>query len=244
MRNKYIMSLAISLALSISLFGCGGGGGGSPTPTPIGTPVNLGVIKSFAEASGVPGTTISFILSGTITNGTLTDNLSGMAFHTISQPTTTVISTVTTTVNVLQSMISLTDAVSHETASDTTTAYVLTSGYQYKTVDSSGVVSTATGTQTLLPATAKVGDSGNFVTLSVSDGTTDTQTWRIDPGNNGDAVFVLVSIMTDASNTVTETESEAYTIKPDGTVSALSITDTDVSLGITINVSGNNVPIM
>ncbi len=34
MRNKYIMSLAISLALSISLFGCGGGGGSSTPPPP------------------------------------------------------------------------------------------------------------------------------------------------------------------------------------------------------------------
>lgn len=240
MRNKFFMAMVILLALPISFFGCGGGGGGSSsTATPIGTPVNLGVIKSFAEASGAPGTAISFNLSGTISNGALSNNLIGTASHTISQPTTTVISSVTTTVNVLQSIISLTNTVSNKTASDTITSYVLTSGYQYRTVDSTGLIGTPTGTQTLLPASAKVGDSGNFVTLSLSDGTTETQTWRIDSGNNGDAIFVLVSITTDTLSNVTDTESEAYTIKPDGTVSALSITSE--SSGITVHVSGNKI---
>ncbi len=238
MINKYIILPVILLALSTSFLGCGGGGGGgsSSTATPIGTIVNLGMIKSFAEASGSPGTTIYFNLSGTVSDGANSNNLIGTASHTISQQTTTVISSVTTTVNVLQSTISLTNTVSNVTSSNTTTSYVLTTGYQYRAIDSFGLISTPTGTQTLLPATAKVGDSGNFVTSSLSDGSTETQTWRIDPGNNGDAMFVLVTITTDILNNV-EKESEAYTIKPDGTISALSITD--VSSGITVNVSGN-----
>jgi hypothetical protein len=242
MRNKYIMLLVISLALSISLFGCGGGGGGSSsTTTPIGTPVNLGVIKSFAEASGAPGTTISFNLSGTVSQGALSNNLIGTASHTISQPTTTIISSVTTTVNVLQSMISLTNTVSNITSSNTSTSYILTTGFIYTEVDDSGLTSTPTGSQTLLPASAKVGDSGNLVTLNLSDGTTDTETWRIDPGNNGDAIFVDITTTRDSLNNLQSTESDAYTIKPDGSVSALSIIFTDVSSGETIKVSGNKI---
>jgi len=245
MKNKYIMLLVISLIQSIFLFGCGGGGGGSSsTTTPIGTSVNLGVIKSFAEASGAPGTTISFNLSGAVSNGAVSNNLIGTASYTISQPTTTVISSVTTTVNVLQSTLSLTNTIANVTISGMSTSYVLTTGYLYKEIVSGNGLpgpTVAPISQTLLPATAKVGDSGNAITLSLSDGTTNAEIWRIDPGNNGDAIFVETTTTRDSLNNLQSTESDAYTIKPDGTVSALSINVNDVSSGITINVSGNKI---
>jgi hypothetical protein len=58
--------------------------------------------------------------------------------------------------------------------------------------------------------------------LRNSDGTTETSTWRIDPGTNGDSKFLSVYTTRDNSNFVTDTEEDSYTIKPDGSISAIS----------------------
>lgn len=244
MKNIYVMLQITSLTFTILIFGCGGvGGGGSSTTTPIGTPVNLGVIKSFQEASGAVGTTITFNLSGTASNGVASVNLTATATKTISSPTTTIISSQTTTLNVVQSTLTVTETSLSppQTQSGTCTNYILPTGFLYNEVCPSSHGTGTPTSQTLLPATAKVGDSGNDIALNWSDGTIETDTWRIDPGNNGDAIFVAISSVTNSSNVLQVTESDAYIIKPDGTVSALSITVTYVSTGITIKVSGNKI---
>ena len=75
--------------------------------------------------------------------------------------------------------------------------------------------------------------------LSNSDGTTETSTWRIDPGTNGDAKFVWAFTNRDSLNVTTSTSEDSYTIKPDGSISALSSKIYYQSTGMTVTLSGN-----
>ncbi|HEX9262078.1 MAG TPA: hypothetical protein VF893_06070 [Candidatus Bathyarchaeia archaeon] len=220
---------------------CGGGGGGgttSSTTTPIGTAVNLGQVKSYEEASGAPGTTATFNLAGASNQGV---QFAATVSFTITGPTTTTTSAGTQTVNVGQQYLSITNKSTGATVSGISTLYVFLTGYLYKIEYDDGSVATPTS-QTLLPAFAKVGDFGTYTALSVSDGSNETSSWRIDAGTNGDAILVLSYTSTNSLNpSESFTEEDDFTIKPDGTVSALTLKLNYPSLGVTVTLSGNRM---
>jgi hypothetical protein len=246
MRKIFLRKYSLPLVLLIILTGlfsiipsCGGGGGGSSSPpsTPIGTAVNLSQMKSYLEATAPPGSTASFQASGTSNTGV---QLTGTFSFTVTGPTTTTTPAGIQTVNVVQQYTSITIISTGATISGISTDYIYQTGYLYKRIDSDGTIYTPIS-QTLLPVSAKVGDSGNDATLSISDGSTETSTWRIDPGTNGDAILVFNFITTNSLSQVAMTEEDDYTIKPDGTVSALSVKAYDATSGITITMSGNRI---
>jgi hypothetical protein len=225
----------VSLWVVMGLFGCGGGGGGeATTSTPVGATVDLNQIKNFAEAQ-TPGSTISFNVAGSSSAGA---NLTGTLSMAISAPTTTLTPTGTQTFNVLVQNTTLTNTSNGSFASVMSTYYCYQNGYMYKEESNDGTISTPIS-QTLLPSSAKVGDFGADMVLSNSDGTTETSTWRIDPGTNGDAKFVFAYTVRDNLNVVTYTEEDSYTIKPDGSISALSAKLYYSSTGMTVSLSGN-----
>jgi hypothetical protein len=238
MKNRILRAFG-ALMVAAGLVACGGSGSSDSTvatgstPTPAGTAVNLSVIKNFAEAR-TPEDSMSFYLSGSSSTGI---NLIGTFSLAISSPTTTLTPNGTEMVNVLVQKATLTAGGSGY-ASSTATYYYYETGYLYKVVRNDGTASTHTD-QTLLPSSAKVGDSGPDRVVSFSDGTTETSTWRIDAGTNGDAQFVFIYTDTNSLNTVIYTEEDAYTIKPDGSITALSITFHFSSSGETVTLSGN-----
>lgn len=235
---KKMFSVLVVWIFILSLYGCGGGGGSdSATTTPIGTAVNLSQIKSFIEGTAAPGTAAIFNTSGTTNTG---HNVSGTFSFTVTGATTTTTPLGNQTVNIVQQYSSITDNMTSATISGISTSYVYQSGYLYIMVYSDGTTATATS-QVLIPASAKVGDFSNYLTLSYSDGTTEVSTWRLDPGTNGDAILVFNFSSTDSLNQLEFTEEDRYTIKPDGTVSALSTKVHFASLGLTITMSGNRM---
>lgn len=235
MKNGILWVVA-SLMAAIGLVACGGGGGGGAAEpaTPIGTPVDLSQIKNYAEAR-TPGSSLSFNLAGSNSIGA---KLSGIFAFSISAPTVTSTPTGTQTINVFVQNVSLTNTSTGASSSGTSTWYYYQTGNLYKIVLDDGTVSIPTS-QTLLPASAKVGDSGNDMVLSSSDGTTESSTWRIDPGINGDGKFVYSFTSRDNLNVVTFTSEDSYTIKPDGSISAFATKIIDSSTGVTATLSGN-----
>lgn len=233
--RKIMIWTVVGLWVVAGLFSCGGGGGGgAPTSTPIGTTVNLSVVKNFAEAK-TPGITMSFNAAGSSSAGA---NLTGTFSLAVSAPTNTATPTGPQTVNVLVQNVTITNTSTGAFASAMTTSYYYQTGYLYKIINDDGTISTPTS-QTLLPSSAKVGDFGDDMVLINSDGSTDTSTWRIDPGTNGDAKFVFIFTYRDSFNAVTETEEDSYTIKPDGSISAMSVKYYDSGTGVTVTMSGN-----
>ena len=234
--RKSITWALVCMFVAVSLVACGGGGGGgdSTPSTPIGTAVNLSVIKNFAEAK-TQGNTMSFNLAGSSTSGS---NFTAALSLAISAPTNTTTPTGTQTVNVLVQNATITNTSTGATDSAVTYGYYYQTGYLFKIVHDDGTISTATS-QTLLPSSAKVGDFGNDMVVVNTDGSTETSTWRIDAGTNGDALFVWAFTFRDSSNVETSTEEDSYTIKPDGSIAALSVKFYSSSTGYTITLSGN-----
>jgi len=178
---------------------------------------------------------MSFNLAGSSTSGS---NFTATLSVVISAPTNTTTPTGTQTVNVLVSNATITNTSKGVSDSAKTTYYYYQTGYLYEIVHDDGTISTPTS-QTLLPSSAKVGDSGNDTVTVNSDGSTETSTWRIDAGTNGDALFVWVYTDRDSSNVETSTEEDSYTIKPDGSISSLTSKMYNPSTGYTITIAGN-----
>lgn len=237
--KRNIVWAIICMMVAIGPVACGGGGGSdiSSTATPIGTPVNLGELKSFDEATAAPGTAISFNLAGTLCNSAICNNIVGTLSTTISQPTTTN----GQTYNVVLAYEALTNLTTSVTITGMSTTYVSQNGYLDTVVYDYG----ATGkivSEILLPAAAKVGDRGdNYVTWSFLDGETETGVWRIDPGENGDAILVFSFTRRDSLNNIMFTEEDAHTIKPDGKTANMFITQIDPSSGVTLKLSGSRL---
>jgi hypothetical protein len=229
--KKGILWAVVGLWAVMGLFACGGGGGGGGAEsftTPIGTTVDLSVIKNFAEAK-TQGSTMSFNMSGSGSTGA---NLTGLFSLAISAPTSTV--------NVEVQQVTITNKGTGISASETTTYYYHQTGYLYEIVHGDGTISTpAPSSQTLLLSSAKVGDSGADLAVNNPDGSVETSTWRLDPGTNGDAKFVFSYTDRDSLNAVILTEEDSYTIKPNGSISALATKISYSNPVLIITLSGN-----
>ncbi len=232
--------LFLYLSLIVLTSGCSSGGGGSPESTsiktPVGTPINLSEIKSFDEATAAPGTSMAFLMTGTICDTVNCNNLSGILVTTISAPTTSN----GQTFHVAKETLSITNTLTGDYDRGTSTSIVSLSGYVSSVSFDYGLEGSPVS-QILLPGTAKVGDTGNYTQWNFSDGTAETVAWRMDPGDNGDGIVVFTVTNTDNANAVTYTSVDSYTIKPDGHVSAVSLITHYVSDGITVALSGNRV---
>jgi hypothetical protein len=91
--------------------------------------------------------------------------------------------------------------------------------------------------QVHLPDTAHVGDAGSYVTLSKTDGTTDTVTWKLDPEYNGNSKLVISTTTQNASNITIALEEEIFYLDAHGTVYRIEIVST--INGVTVTLSGS-----
>lgn len=214
------------------LFGCGGGGGSGTTPTPAGTAVSLTTFKSFFMGTAPAGSQISFNLTGKDSLG----NTFNGSFAVVSDNASTF-----ETQNVTNSrvLVTLTNTATGVSASGIETLYFLTSnGNLYKQVSSFGITGVPTA-QIQLPDTGHVGDTANLWTLSESDGSTETLTWRLDPDVNGNSRLVLSSVTRDSSNAVTDVEDNTFFLDAGGNPFRFSVTV--MTGGITLNLAGNKI---
>lgn len=195
------------------------------------TRVNLSVIKNFAEAK-TQGSTMSFDMVGSSSRD---GNLTGTVSYSIVAPTVMSTSTGTQTVNVINLNSEIKDFKRLIYASRTTYYYYQT-GYFYKGEQYDGTISTPVS-QTLLPSSARVGDSGADMVIKRSDGSTSITTWRIEPGN-GDANFVTVCTHKNKVDAKIGIEEDSFTIKRDGSIAALSLKYYDSRTGDRITMSG------
>jgi hypothetical protein len=123
-------------------------------------------------------------------------------------------------------------------ASSSNSQYFMTSDRSfYKVVESTGTTYLPTS-QSAVPDTVHVGDSGTIGTFNGSDGTTVTMTWRLDPGVNG-ASILAVSSVTKTGASVTSTEVDSYYLDTNGIPTSISVMVT--ASGTTISLTGNRV---
>lgn len=203
---------------------------------PVENQVTLIEIKQIKEAAATPGTSLYFMLSGAANNGFQILWLTGMFTSTIDHPVTNN----SQQFNVRQDNISVKNTATGQSLSSAATSYVTPAGY-LNSLEQNGLQIGTVSSQTLLPATAAIGDSGSYATISYIDGTVDAITWSIEAGINGDAVIKFRTITVDSSNTTLSFDDEAYTIKPDGTITALAIEIHDLTENIIIALSGARV---
>ena len=227
------LRFAAGLVSAALLFACGGGGGGATaTPTPAGTTVSLTPLKSQLMGTAATGSQMTFNLTGSDSqknawSGTFTMVSDGpKSFEGQNVTSSRVTNTLTHTATGIS-------------ASETVTFYFLTSnGSLYKEVSASGLTGTPV-TQTQLPDTCKVGDTGAMWTTTQSDGTTETVTWRIDPDVNGDSRLVLTSVDKDSTNAVLSTEVDTFYLDANGNPTKYSVTVTDS--GVTLTMTGSKM---
>jgi hypothetical protein len=241
MKNRFIRFVTVCTLMNIALLmtGCGSGeqtsNSLSDNRTPAGTMINFSEVKSYDEGTAAPGTKFSYNLTGSVCWNSSCDNLIYASSVTVSQPTTTE----SNTYNVTQVDVSITNTTSNLITTGTATNYISQSGYLYKVIYDDGAIGTATWQQ-LLPATAAVGNSGNYISLSYSDGSTEIGTWRIEPGYNGDGLIIFTFVKKDYSNNVMWTQEIGHTIKPDGTIYDKSIT-TNYPDGTVVKLQGTRL---
>lgn len=217
------------------LVNCGGGGGGS-SAAPESTPVNLSQIKQFEEASAAPGTSMTFQMTGTASNGVNAVGLTATATVTVMLPAMVD----GQSCNVEQQVISMTNTTTGQSSSSTATVYVLPTGNVLKAITGQGVTARPLS-QALLPLTALVGDTGEYRTVYYSDGRTETSTWRIELGTDGKAVIKFSQSFRDNLGNPVATEEDSYTLGSDGAITAFTMKAMDVATGITIILSGNRL---
>ena len=225
---KAVSQWSIAISMVLALAGCGGGGGsGGTTVTPTGTAVSMVAFKSVflgissARAYNFPS------LVGSDNQGR---SWSG-SYELVANGTTVYESR---NVSESQSLLKaqMTGGVQISTV---TTRYFLADGSVYKILFSTGVSYVPTS-QAVLPASAKVGDSGTFGVFTGSDGTVLTYKWALNAGSSGSSVLVISTIVTSGS---TVTLSEIDNINLDANGKPTSVSAVTTGSGVTVTIAGN-----
>jgi hypothetical protein len=220
------------LVAVIGLTACGGGGGGTAdTPTPVGTSVSMASFKGVFLGTAT-GAQYSFpALLGSDSQGR---GWSG-SFTVVADGATTFEAQ---NVTKRRSLVTLQIAGGTPVSSTTTSYFLVSDGSAYKSISSSGVTYIPTS-QTLIPATIKVGDFGTIGAASGSDGTTSTTTWALNADVNGASILAISSIIK-TGVTITGTEVDSFYLDASGvpTKLAISVTVNTVNPPVTVNISG------
>jgi len=215
--KNFIRSLTIITTLV--LVGCGGGGGGGSNDVPSD---RLLVFSLFPPGYFEGNYSDSTSLKGSFSNG---DNVTG----------TLRVQSGSTTIFNSQPVITFDLQLSLTNTTTGATAAVSSEGYFSNDINNltivgglnitDGVVTMATSTS-IFPLTGSIGDFGNIGSYTLSDGTTNTRSWALDDGFNGNAKLVIATVSKDSSNVLEFTEVNTSTISQDGTILRTDITVT------------------
>lgn len=103
----------------------------------------------------------------------------------------------------------------------------------------SGDVTITSSTPVTLPATARIGDSGNVGVYIDLDGMESTITWRLEDGFNGNAQLILFNSTNKVSGSLDNTFTTTYLIQPDGTRLSVELVTFNDTVKITNTLSGD-----
>lgn len=208
---------------SVFLISCGGGGGSSgpgDNPTPENTVFN---VERYSPLNTTLGTLLSISASGTLTT-------SGQTFDADFYSTLSNTGQATyqgETVNVRESNIIISVPSIDFSDSSRSETYYNNNGQ---------IVFSSNGTvisQSVLPLTARIGDSGNLSVIENNAGERTTSSWELLDGGNGKADIKISFIIKDINNNVTAVETQTFKINTSGLVEGFS------SSGSTDNVTYN-----
>lgn len=216
MIDKFEKALMV-LLFTAALFGCGGGSGSPPAPTPT---FNLGKYTSLTT-----GTSYTITFTGTDTTG---------ASYTGQEQSNVVGSTTFEGKNVIQrsKILGLTKIGFGSIAAGTVNEYYYADGTLYKEVYENGVVNSPTNIF-VLPVTVQ---PSNFTgqSISSSDGSSSTDTWKVIDAGNGTANIVITSTTSQSLS-----EADTLTVSTTGTLLSLKQVLYDFpSNGVTTTLSG------
>lgn len=233
-RSAFKLLMGLSAVVLFCLAGCGGGGGGTPqtpqVPTPAGTAVSMTTFKGFFSGTAAAGSQISFTLTGSDTTGSA---WTGSLTMVSDGPTTFENNSVTKS----RSTATLTRTSTGTTATNTDTHYFMTAnGDFYKSVNTAGETSVPSA-QTHIPDNAHVGDDSSLWSVTKSDGTSETVTWKLEADFDGKSKLTLSSTTKDAANVTIAQEDDTFYLDSNGNPFKYAAKIT--ANGITINLSGN-----
>lgn len=225
--NEVVLLIAYTLFSSL-LAGCGGGGGGSGSSS---SPISPAAVFDLAAAQGN-------LYNGSTFNLTGTDNQGGdyTATMTFSNQGSAQINGVDTTYIRLD--LSLTETNTNAMIAGTQDIYLAVGYEPILLVANPGNIQYTPTSSAIIPATARIGESGPMATYSTSNGETEVDTWSLDSAANGQAKLTFHATTRDAANVIVDQEIEAITIDTAGTVFALSSQLIDSS-GAVLTLSGD-----
>ncbi len=233
---KNISGLLI-FTIALLLSGCGSSGGGSTatgTGGGGGTPTDTTIDFSLFPPTFFTSYDVSADLSGTFSNGVSPDvAVTGSVTEKIQAQSTflgqAAIPFLTTT--------TFTSSIAFGTA-------VITNYYNMDAANrrflgsEDDVTSTALTTPTVIPKTARIGDSGSVGVYVDVDGLESTITWRLEDGFDGKAKLIILNKTNKASGAPDNTVTTIYLIQPDGTRLSVEIVTFNETVQITNTLSG------
>lgn len=207
------------------LTGCGGGGGGTTTP------VAPAAVFDLAAAQDNIYNDSTFNLTGSDNQGG--NYTSSMIFTNQGvQPVNGVNATH------IRLDLTLTETTTNAFVAGTQDLYFTTGYATVLQVSNPGNIQYIPTSVTALPASGSIGDSGPMGAFSKSNGETEVDTWSLDPAANGRAILTFHATVRDATNTIVEQESHAFTIDAAGRVFSLT-SQINYPSGFALTLSGN-----
>lgn len=101
-----------------------------------------------------------------------------------------------------------------------------------------GDIVTVSANTTVIPETAKIGDSGMIGTYVDSRGFETSLSWRLDDGQNGNAKLVLLNNTNDQLGTLDNTVSTSYLIQPNGNRISIELITFNINVNIEVTLNG------
>lgn len=228
MKNAIKLKL-LSVALIIPFFSaCGGGGsGGTTESTDPSQSFNLTKLKD----ASTEGTVFQSSLNGTYDGPSGKKNATGnITVKNIGQETVDGVLT-------YKSRTELSIIVDGNYVGSTGITYIDENGYFVKFTVDDNVTCTPTS-QTLLPDTISVGDSGNTESISCSDGKTQKGTWAAESSSPGYIIFTRDDNVYEGAQLVSSTK-QSYKINSDGYIVGMDMDISNIRDGVTINLSSS-----
>jgi len=229
------ISRLLILTTALFLSACGSSGGdGTTTDNSSGTPTDTTIDFSLFPPDFFTSYDVSADLSGTFSGGV--------------NPDVAVTGTVTEKIQA-QSTFSGQAAIPFLTTTTFTSSIVFGTALitNYYSIDADDrrflgsdddVISTAV-TTTVVPKTARIGDSGDVGVYVDTDSFESTITWRLEDGFDGNAKLIILNKTNKASGTPDNTTTTTYLIQPDGTRLSVELVTFNETVKITNTLSGD-----
>lgn len=207
------------------LLGCGGGSGSNFEPTDPNTVFNLFPPSYFTSYSSSYNFTGSDTAGGRFTGTFSAQTLSPTTF--LGEAAIPILG-----------LLELINTVTNAQVSSTATVYFSDTPNDRRYLGSSSSLTTTVSATTYpIPETALIGDFGLIGTYTDNAGDTTEESWRLDDGGSGTAIFVKLSTTTDQYNDLVTSTTTRDKIATNGSVisESLSVYYADLDVTLTLN---------